>query len=200
MSEDGGRPWAQEPAVPFSQKPDGAEKIWQAIAPAAPSRPPTPRAMLAAMYGRGARGRVNTRAAAEALGVSQRTVQRWIKDRKLPSSAAGDAVRAQHQRWRDSPAGRSSTLGRKLRGQLAGARRFTFSGDVKVSSDVRKRPQMLVQGWPPENMQALIDRLEAGDDAGAHRELEKMVTASADWGSDVYLKIDSITFEGLGDR
>src|SRR5664279_1619399 len=58
-------------------------------------------AMLTAAYGPGPRGGVHTRAAAADLGVSQRTVQRWV---------AGEG----HQRNRPAPE-HLRTLARKAR-------------------------------------------------------------------------------------
>lgn len=185
--------WAPPARPSFSDMDKGAEKIWQAAVPA-PARPPTPRVMVQQLYGRTSRGRPNTRAAADALGVSQRTVQRWIKDRKLPTSDAGAGLRRNHAQWSNSPAGRAHALGRKNRAQLQGARRITFTGTVKISGDVRDRKNMQIDIADQALLDRVIDRLADGDDLGALSALEDLFYESADFGADVGLAIETITF------
>lgn len=177
----------------FAARPRGSEKIWEAAVPK-PSRPPTPRVMLTQLFGKGPRGGVNTKAAAQALGVSARTVQRWIKTRKLPDSGAANALRQRHEQWSNTPAGRKSALGRKNRDRIAGAKGIQFWGQLAISGDVRNRRGMEIKGWTPAHMDRLLDRLAAGDDPGAHAALEDLISNSAAWGGDVEIRIDQITF------
>lgn len=193
MTEDG-QPWAQEPPVPFSERPKNSDRIWQAAAPE-PTRLPTPRVMLTKMFGKGLRGGVNTKAAAEQLGVSQRTVQRWIKDRKIPESMAGQSLKSQHQAWKNSPKGRTAALGRKRLGELKDTKRIGFTGDLRISSDIRRRTNMQVEGFTQDQLDNLLDALAGADDSRAHAALEDLISKSASWGGDVEIRIDKVSFD-----
>ncbi len=203
-------PWqqqiqTQQPEVSFEDTPRGSERIWQQLAPPSQERPSTPRSMITRLFGKGPRGGPNTRAAAEALGVSQRTVQKWIHDRRVPKSEGGQALTTQHQDWRNNTTeGRRHALGRvrggqKVRDRLAKSRRIYFTGNVKISSDVRHRKGMQID-LSDGDMQLLLDKAAAGDTEG-HEALEYLVSKSMfgvhDGGKvdDVYLTIDELRFE-----
>jgi hypothetical protein len=191
--------WApsSQPRVPFERRPTGSEKkIWSAAVPEA-ARPVTPRVMIQRLFGRTPRGRPDTKAAADQLGVSQRTVQRWIHDRKPPKSDAGQQLQSSYQQWQNTAAGRKSALGRKADARVRGTRRITFTGWLKISHDVRERKNMQIDIRAQHRplVDNLVDQLAAGNDQAAHEALEDLVTNTADWGGDVYLRIDSLKFE-----
>lgn len=183
----------------WASKPAGSEKIWAGVARKfvpEPGRPPTPRVMIQRMFGKGARGHgLKTKDAAQALGVSQSTVQRWIRDRKLPDSVAAGALRQQYQGWQGSPSGRKSGLGRKALADLKGVTRVKFTGQLKISFDVRYREDMDVEISDPDAWARVVDLMASGDDRGAHDAFEDLVRDSANWGAPVYLKIDDIGFD-----
>lgn len=176
----------------FDDRPKGIEKIWAGAAPASP-RPETPRAMVARHYGKGPRGGLNTKAAAEDLGVSQRTVQRWIKDRRMPeTSEGGDRLKQKHEAWKESPDGRRSALGRKRKDELLAARTVNMNGQVKVSKDVRPRTGLEV-GITEGDMARVVDALASGDDAGAYAILEDVFGDA--FGGSVGLSFEKVWFE-----
>lgn len=192
-----GKPaWAtRTPAVPFGQMPMGSEKIFQAAAPDA-GAPATPRVMIGRLFGR-TRGRLNTKAAADQLGVSQRTVQRWVHDRKTPSSEAGQRLQAAHRDWYSTAAGRKSALGRKNLARIQRARRIYFNGHLKISNDVRKRENMQIDInlAARQKLQEVIEHMAAGDDPSAHTALEELIGESDNWGGPVSIRIDDLRFE-----
>ena len=69
------------------RKPTRAEALWGALQKT-PDKPATPASMVRDLYGLTRRGTPDTRTAARQLGVSQRTVQRWIKQGMPRRSAA----------------------------------------------------------------------------------------------------------------
>lgn len=181
-----------EPGPFLGDVPRNADRIWTAAVPP-PRNPPTPRAMILNLFGRAARGGPGTNAAAQALGVSQRTVQRWVHDRKAPErSAAAQALRTRHQEWRDSPQGRRSALGRKRRDQIKNARRVHFTGTIRISHDQRPQRRTTVE-LAPEVLAAILERLEAGDDDGALAALEDGFGDA--FGGSLSLAIDRLEFE-----
>ncbi len=203
-------PWQQQirqqqPELSFEDTPRGSAKIWEQIAPPAQERASSPRTMITRLFGKGARGGPNTKAAAEALGVSQRTVQKWIRDRRVPNSPGGQSLASRHQDWRNNtPQGRRHALGRirggeKIRDRLNKAQRIYFTGNVKISSDVRHRKGMQID-LDAGDMALMLDKASISDEA-AHEALEYLVGKQMfgvhDDGKvdDVYLTIDDLRFE-----
>lgn len=178
--------------LPFSEQPLNSERIWAAAVPAT-TKAETPRVMITRLFGRNSRGGPDTKTAATQLGVSQRTVQKWVRNRKTPTSVGGDQLKGQYQDWRHTPAGRKSSLGRTNRDRLLGTRQITFSGTLAVSGDVRKRNNMGIEIANPLLMAHLVDRLGAGDDPGAHQALEDLI--GDPFGGDVSVRIDKIEFQ-----
>lgn len=126
---------------------------------------------VANLYGTTSRGRPDTRAAAAALGVSQRTVQRWVAQDRAPDRGAGQQLTSQHQTWRDTAAGRQGQIDAQRDAQLR--QRGTvirFTGRIRISSDDKHRTTSLV--ITGEEMAAILDAAQNGDDAGAHQALE----------------------------
>lgn len=132
---------------------------------------PTLRTQLAQVYGQNARGGPDTARAATLLGVSQRTVQRWVKAGKLPESAHGRVAADDITGWRDSSEGRAQLLGPRRSERLA-TQGFTaaVSGVFTVSKDKRRRT--VEAAIDPEHARDIVDALRSGDDAAAHRALE----------------------------
>lgn len=152
----------------------------------------SPGAMVESLYGRTARGGPDTRAAAADLGVSQRTVQRWIKD-GLPAarSAGADQLAAGHDQWKNAPEGRRAQLSPRREARLRNqGTSMVFFGKIAVSSDPRnaaRRSTTITIGG--EQMGAILDAALAGDDRGAHAALEDAFGEA--FGGSVSLEIGS---------
>lgn len=148
---------------------DRARVKWRSVGDAltrgrAGSPPDIPGAIEYA-YGTGRGGRPNTRAAAEALGVSQRTVQRWMK--APPAHSAGvDELHRQAQAAAESPERRRQALNprRAARIRASGAQ-VKFSGMTVVSHDRRRRD--VTYRFTGEQLAPVVDAyLEGGEAAG----------------------------------
>lgn len=132
---------------------------------------PTLRTQLTQVYGRGPRGGPDTKRIADLFGVTQRTVQRWVKAGKLPESTHGQAAVDDIAAWRESPAGRTALLGPRRSERLA-TEGFaaTIEGTYKISRETRHRT--VTAAIDAAQAREIIDALRAGDDTAAHAALE----------------------------
>ena len=137
---------------------------------------PQARTMLRDLFGRGSRdrSRPDTAAVAQALGVTQRSVQRWVHDNKLPA-ARREQLQAQ---WDDSPAGRkrriSPTAQRLFRSGTEIA--AVVHAKIQISEDRRNgKDRYFTLTFDPHDASALMDAMLAGDDAEAERIWEKEI-------------------------
>lgn len=160
--------WGPEVATSSS-----IEALWAAVRKTREDTSPT--GMVLAVYGTTSRGGPNTKAAAEALGVSQRTVQRWLKS-GLPKarSAAADALTGGYQAWKNTTDGRRAQLSTRREARLRNkGTTMIFYGKIAVSSDPRNGVnRSTTVDISPENMNRILDATLAGDDAAAHAALE----------------------------
>lgn len=156
--------------MPDQPRRSRAAALWDAVRKT-PERPATPAAMVQDVFGVTGRGTPNTKAAAAALGVSQRTVQRWVKEGMPKRSGAADGLVQQHAQWRDSPAGRRARLSTRREARLRKqGTTMNFYGKVRISSDERKRSTTVsIDG---DRMGAIIDAALAGNDQLALARLE----------------------------
>lgn len=146
------------------------EALWAAVRKT-PERPATPGSMVQDLFGVTARGTPDTRAAAQQLGVSQRTVQRWVKQGMPRRSSAADGLGERHRAWRDSAAGRRARLSTRREARLRNkGTQMVFYGKIRVSSDERRRATTLTIG--PERMAQILDAALAGNDQDALARLE----------------------------
>jgi transposase len=186
-------PWKDLPAareaasnLPFDQRPKGTEKIW-AAAGLGPNgepqdaRPATPRVMITRLFGKAGRG-LNTREAADQLGVQQGTVQGWIRNKKTPSSEAGDRLRQQYADWQNSPDGRKSRIGRKNMKKLKEAKRVSFKALIKIS-DHERYVSYTLDITDQARMDAVIEQMVTGDDDSLHQATEDLIGNSGFGGS-----------------
>lgn len=161
------------------------------------------RSQLLAAYGTDNRGRPNTRAAAAALGVSQRTVQRWItttgrqRNRPRPDHAKALATRARQAA--STKLGRTNAL-KTLAGDRASRHgaSLTTRGIQGVRSAGRDytRPRTVTLDLNPDQVQALRMAYIDSGDTGALRWLEAHFDReyAAGWG------FDSLDSMNLGPR
>lgn len=154
-----------------NQGPGG--RLWDAIRKG-PERAADAAQMVTDLYGVTPRGKPDTRAAAQDLGVSQRTVQRWLQRGLLPSrSRSGGAERlaSGHQGWRQSPAGRRAALSPRREARLRNkGTTIRYLGVITISADRRRRSAVVPLDG--ERMGRILNQILAGNDAAAHRELE----------------------------
>lgn len=156
--------WRDQPGTTPEAK--GARWILGALR----DRSPRPRArrLVTETYGATRRGAPDTARAAADLGVSRRTVQRWVKDGLPARSAHAEQLR---RSWADSPAGRRAAISpARVRGLAAGPSvAGTMDAHVWVSNDrrngMRRRFGFAIDG---PAMAQVAAAMRAGDDAAAH--------------------------------
>lgn len=170
-------------------------KIWQALTSAAgPAAPAEPAEMLRDLYGTGPRGGINTGRAAEKLGVSRRTVQRWARD-GIPANPSGRSLRQRHNRWNRSTAGQTKALGpagEQMRRRGAGV---TFTGKIKISGGDSRSTVSRSTGWAlsSDDMALVLDAAVTGSRADLQAALEH-VSQNSFGGGSLQLDIDTIKF------
>lgn len=176
-----------------TERPSGTEHIWQAVGRDAAAEPGDVSVLLSDVYGRNSRGHVNAKAAAADLGVSERTVQRWVKQGKLPSNDNGERVR---RGWKESPEARAARMNPRRESRIRSkGTTVQFKGVIRISSDKRNHQSRPVNlELTPEQAGDLLDALLAGNDEAAHAALED---AFGDhFGGDVELAIESLSTHG----
>ena len=166
-----------------------AEALWDAVRKT-PEKTSTPESMVRDLYGETRRGTPDTKAAAEQLGLSQRTVQRWLKQGMPKKSSAADNLNQQHGTWRNGPAGRRARLSPRREARLRNkGTQMVFYGKVRISADERKRGTTLtVDG---ERMGQILDAALAGNDQLALARLEDAF-GDAFGGSVTLVEIDQL--------
>lgn len=151
---------------------------------------PRPRAkrMISELFGKNARGGPNTSAAAKQLGVSQRTVQRWVKDGMPKRSPAGEQLSST---WRDSPKGRKASVSPKRRSELRQGKgqgpMVKVTAYVWVSSDRRNgQRRSFEHALSDAEADQIMDSSIAGDDDETH----DIAEASFGFGEMNFVQID----------
>ncbi len=117
-------------------------------------------------------GSVDTRRAAEALGVSQRTVQRWSKGQSRPKISHQDALRKEV---------RASMLdGRRGAHQARQGASVQVTAVVQISGDVRQRRLGHQSGirLSGQDMAVIQQAYATGGDAAANRALSTAIARS----------------------
>lgn len=149
--------------------------------------------LLARRYGKTKNGRPDLDKAASDLGVSKRTMQRWVKNGHPAKSKSGNAAAAQLASWQDSPAGRRARISPRREQRLRQGFQVKVSGTFEISSDRRARRDV---GFDinDEHASAMFDAYLAGDDAGVNRALNE--AAGNGFGGSVNVRVNSIHFAG----
>lgn len=161
------------------------KSIWQAIRQAAGPQPkPDTRTMLQQLYGSGPRGGLNTKRAADRLGVSERTVRRWAKT-GAPNSTGGQRLRSSHQRWARTAAGRVANLNAS---KIQDGANVAFLGTVTISKDTRERG--LHFALNRDDITTLLEAARGGN-TDLHAALEQ-VASSKGFGGEVHLEIKDL--------
>lgn len=187
----------EPPSPPLQGAPKDQQnhgRLWNSLR----GRPvqPRPKTMLRDLFGRGARkNSADTAAAAKELDVSRGTVQRWIRNGKLPErgrSAAADRVR---DLWEASPAGRKRTVdpamrkafyaGHPISGRVKAkvtvsggdsrrnsARSFNFDLDPQAAAAVM---DALMDGDPEATSNAFIDGVAGGFGGSLDLEIDHII-------------------------
>lgn len=128
------------------------------------------RSQLQAAFGPGRRpGSVNTTAAAQALGVSQRTVQRWLAGRHGAKPEYRKAIAGRARQAASTQRGRRAAVAAARRGPLVrNGAQLRISGQQGPAADRKyRRPRSIDLGLDPQDVDALLTAYERGGDKGA---------------------------------
>lgn len=151
---------------------------------------------LVAAFGPGRRGAtVNTQAAAKALGVTPRTIQRWVKGEiRNPKPSHAQALAKAARQAATTKAGRKAALA-AARGDRASKRGATMRiRGQQGPLDYERYGRTVTLDLNPEQVEAMRDAYEAGGDKGmlgwTTTELDQNYVA--DWN---IVTIDDIRFD-----
>lgn len=151
---------------------------WRFFASTLSARPPQPRpnTMLRDLFGRGRRDhtRADTGRAAEELGVSQRTVERWIQKKKIPAAREQEI----RQRWEESPAGRKRRIDPAAQRLFVSGQPIacTVEADVTISNDRRNgTPRAFTLVFGADEAQGIMQSMIQGDEDEAERVWDQVV-------------------------
>ncbi len=150
------------------------------------------RGMLQAAFGEGRRpGGVDTRSAAQGLGVTQRTVQRWLagadRQRHQANPQHLKAIASRARQAASTQRGRRTSVADVRQGPLArrGARLSVrgVQGPIRAGTDYRRLRRVDVE-LQPEDVDALLSAYERGGDRAFVSWLEGHMDQQyvADWG------------------
>lgn len=142
----------------------------------------TVRDMLTAAFGTTSRGRLDTRSAAEGMGVSQRTIQRWVADesRKERSKPRPSHLSALKVRARQA----ASTKKGRRQASSETRQRFAQRKNVKLSIAGNQGPAVGGKDYSrkrtttldisDQDVQSLLDAYEQGGDKAAQSYIENL--------------------------
>lgn len=166
-----------------------------------PSADTDVRSMLQTVYGTVRRGVdvVDTKEAARRLGVSQRTVQRWLKGEHKPSSEPLKKLRTKSRQAVTTKAGRARSLKRAMANQKV------LRGGVKVRVQGKQGPmgyerdnRSAQQKLSPEEHQMVMQAYAEGGDAGAMSVLQDLFSQKYVDGWN-FESIKDFRIDGLGE-
>lgn len=142
-------------------------------------------------YGENSRGGPDTKAAADALGVTQRTVQRWIKGQHAPGRENTERVdqmktEATEKRFQ-SPEWRAQQITEKQRARIEkqGLTISAFSGMLRVSKERRHRDLGSFKVEDPDTRKAILDAQMSGDQEAIRAAYEDAISANVVGGQSV---------------
>lgn len=144
-------------------------------------------------------GKIDTRRAADRLGVSQRTVQRWAKGEQKPKADNLATLNKRARQAATTKAGRKEAIKAQLHGKLArqGAK-ITIRGHqgvpgANIHGDKYSRFRSATLKMTPEQMQDLYTAYAESGDTGLHDFLEQQYTSNygaGQWNMDFINQID----------
>lgn len=145
------------------------------------------RGLLETAFGLGPRGGLNTRAAAQALGVSQRTVERWVtttgQQRHKASAGNLSKLRASARRARTTKKGRAQAMAPKAGDRQArNGAHVTMRGVQGVRDYERER--YVEWDIDPAHVEAVRQAYIDGGEAGARQAMEDVWSdayGAGDW-------------------
>lgn len=150
------------------------------------------RAMLNAVYGATRRGKdvIDTREAARRLGVSQRTVQRWLAGKNKPSSDHLKSLQTKSRQASTTKRGRERAVKRAVANKKikADGVRVRVAGTQGPLGYERDRNS--AQKLSPDEYQGLLNAYASGGDDGALNYLQSVYDAKY---------VDNWRFSGVSD-
>ncbi len=136
------------------------------------------RGMLSTVYGtvRNGQPAVDTREAAKRLGVSQRTVQRWIKGENAPAPERLKTIQKKSRQAATTKRGRA----RAVKRATTSSKFVTEGVRVRVAGDQGpagySRDRSAAQKLSPEEYQELLEAFAEGGEAGALEFLQSVMS------------------------
>ncbi len=129
------------------------------------------RGMLSTLYSTSRRGEsvIDTRAAAKGLGVSQRTVQRWLKADAKPAGVNLQKLTKKSRQAATTKRGRAATIRRTANPDFRkNCAKVEIRGWMGPSDDPQyKRNRRAMQNLTPEQYEGLLDAYAQGGDEAA---------------------------------
>ena len=154
---------------------------------------PTFKTLLSRMYGTTKTGRPNLDKASADLGVSKRTMQRWVKNGEPAQSKAGTAAQQRMTTWKNSPEGRRARISPRREQRLRQGFQIKVTGTFVISQDRRPRRDV---GFDisDDHANAMFDSYLSGNDAGVNRALDD--AAGDAFGGSVHVEVYYVSFAG----
>lgn len=144
-------------------------------------------------------GKINTRQAAKDLGVSQRTIQRWVKGTQHPKTDNLARLNTKSRQAATTKAGRRKAVAQAHNGKFSqkGAK-ITIRGHQGVpgsnaNGDKYARYRAATLKMTPDEMQDLMHAYAETGDAGVHDFLQQHYSnnyGAGEWNMDFINKID----------
>lgn len=135
----------------------------------------------------------DTAKAAKQLGVSRRTVQRWVQH-GLPNTPQAKALQKRHRRWQnESKAGQAKVMGQAAKKAGAAGVNVNFNGKVIISADRRNNQDRRISFAMSADEVELLAAAAQGGRADLHAAFEH-IAGGKGFGGSVQLDIKNLDF------